>query len=82
MYDSRGHVALEGECEYISNTPSTSMLQHYICDNFSSCVQHCLKLPTPIKSLVTMKVLIQNERTRWFIAQTLHSAFVQVIMRV
>ena len=38
---------------------------------------------TPIiKSFVALKVLIQNERTRWFMARTLRSAFVQGIVRV
>ena len=40
-------------------------------------------LLTPINALlVSLKVLIQNERTRWFTDGTLHSAFVQGIVRV
>ena len=38
---------------------------------------------TPIiKSFVTLKVLIQSERTQWFTVSTLRSAFVQGIVRV
>ena len=45
--------------------------------------QRTTKLFTPIiKSFVALKVLIQNERTRWFTAQTLCSVFVQGIVRV
>ena len=45
--------------------------------------QRTTKLFTPIiKSFVALKVLIQNERTRWFTARTLRSAFVQGIVRV
>ena len=40
-------------------------------------------LLTPINvPLVSLKVLIQNERTRWFTDGTLRSAFVQGIVRV
>ena len=40
-------------------------------------------LLTPIsKSLVSLEVLIQNKRTRWFTDETLRSAFVQGIVRV
>ena len=40
-------------------------------------------LLTPIDApLVSLKVLIQNERTRWFTDRTLRSAFVQGIVRV
>ena len=39
-------------------------------------------LLTPIiKPFITLKVLIQNERTQWFMARTLCSAFVQGIVR-
>ena len=39
-------------------------------------------LLTPInKSLVSLKVLIQSERTQWFTDQTLRSVFVQGIVR-
>ena len=45
--------------------------------------QGTTKLFAPIiKSFVALKVLIQNERTRWFTARTSHSAFVQGIVRV
>ena len=41
------------------------------------------KLLTPINApLVSLKVLIQNERTRWFTDGTLRSVFVQGIVRV
>ena len=44
--------------------------------------QRTTKLFTPIiKSFVALKVLIQNERTRWFTVRTLRSAFVQGIVR-
>ena len=40
-------------------------------------------LLTPINAaLVSLKVLIQNERTRWFLDETLRSVFVQGIVRV
>ena len=40
-------------------------------------------LLTPINALlVSLKVLIQNERTRWFTDGILRSAFVQGIVRV
>ena len=40
-------------------------------------------LLTPInESLVSLKALVQNERTRWLTDQTLCSAFVQGIVRV
>ena len=39
------------------------------------------KALTPIiKSFVTLKVLIQNERTRWFMGKIIHSALVQDIV--
>ena len=45
--------------------------------------QRTTKLFTPmIKSFVALKVLIQNERTRWFTVQTLSIAFVQGTVRV
>ena len=40
MHDFRGPAASEGECGYISKTPSTSMLQH-LCNTFNSCVYRC-----------------------------------------
>ena len=43
-------------------------------------LQSCLHLS--LSFFVALKVLIQNQRTRWFMAQTLHSAFVQGIVRV
>ena len=58
----------------------TSLHEQYDIDIYT---QRTTKLFTPIiKSFVALKVLIQNERTRWFMAQTLHSAFVQGIVRV
>ena len=52
-------------------------------DDIDIYTQRTTKLFTPIiKSFVALKVLIQNERTRWFMAQTLHNAFVQGIVRV
>ena len=45
--------------------------------------QRTTKLSMPmIESFVTLKVLIQNERTWWFTAWTLCSAFAQGIVRV
>ena len=56
----------------------------YMNDMISNIyTQRTTKLFTPIiKSFVALKVLIQNERTRWFTARTLRSAFVQGIVRV
>ena len=58
----------------------TSSHERYNIDIY---IQRTTKLLTHIiKSFVTLKMLIQNERTRWFTAQTLCSAFVQGIVRV
>ena len=58
----------------------TSLHEWYDIDIYT---QRTTKLFTPIiKSFVALKVLIQNERTRWFTARTLRSAFVQGIVRV
>ena len=51
--------------------------------NIDIYMQRTTELLTPIiKSFVTLKVLIQNERIRWFTVQTLRSVFVQGIVRV
>ena len=51
--------------------------------NINIYIQRITKLSTPIiNTFVTLKVLIQNERTLWFTAQTLCSAFVQGIVIV
>ena len=69
---------------------------HWIYSSFPCCctsspewysidiyIQWTTKLLTPIiKSFVTPKVLIQNERVRWFTVSTLCSAFAQGIARV
>ena len=58
----------------------TSLHERYDIDIYT---QRTTKLFTPIiKSFVALKVLIQNERTRWFTARTLRRAFVQGIVRV
>ena len=58
----------------------TSLHEWYDIDIYT---QRTTKLFTLIiKSFVALKVLIENERTRWFTAQTLRSAFVQGIVRV
>ena len=58
----------------------TSLHEWYDIDIYT---QRTTKLFTPIiKSFVALKVLIQNERTRWFTVRTLRSAFVQGIVRV
>ena len=44
-------------------------------------LQSCLHLSSSL-AFVALKVLIQNERTRWFMVQTLRSAFVRGIVRV
>ena len=55
-------------------------LERYDIDIYT---QRTTKLFTPIiKSFVALKVLIQNERTQWFTARTLCSAFVQGTVRV
>ena len=46
-------------------------------------INNTTKLFTPIiKSFVALQVLIQNERTQWFMVRTLRSAFVQGTVRV
>ena len=58
----------------------TSSHEWYDIDIYT---QRTTNLLTPIiKSFVALKMLIQNERTRWFTAQTLCSTFVQGIVRV
>ena len=58
----------------------TSLHERYHIDIYT---QRTTKLFTPIiKSFVALKVLIQNKRTRWFMARTLRSAFVQGTVRV
>ena len=62
------------------------MISISIHKELQSCLRlssRTTKLFTPIiKSFVALKVLIQSERTRWFTAGTLRSAFVQGIVRV
>ena len=61
-------------------TGYTSLHEQYGIDIYK---QRTTKLSTPItKSFVVLKMLIQNERTRSFTAQTLHSVFVLGIVRV
>ena len=51
--------------------------------NIDIYIPRTTNLLTPnVKSFVTLKVLIQNERTRWFTVRTSYSAFVQGIVRV
>ena len=51
--------------------------------NIDIYIQRTTKLLTPIiKSIATLKLLIQNKRTWWFMAQTFCSAFVQNIVRI
>ena len=60
--------------EFIRALLSSYMFSHeqYTIDIY---IQRTTKLLTSIiKSFVTLKVLIQNERTRWFTTQTLRSA--------
>ena len=58
----------------------TSLHERYDIDIYT---QKTTKLFTPIiKFFVALKVLIQNERIRWFTVQTLRSEFVQGIVRV
>ena len=57
----------------------TSLHEWYDNDIYT---QRTAKLFTPIiKAFGALKVLIQNERTRWFTVRTLRSAFVQGIVR-
>ena len=52
----------------------TSSHERYDIDIYT---QRTTKLLTPIiKTFVSLKVLIQNKRTWWFTALTLHSVFV------
>ena len=75
-----------------SDWPSVELLKHfllvalpYMNDMISISIheelQNCLHLCI-IKSFVSLKVLIQSERTRWFMVWTLCSTFVQGIVRV
>ena len=58
---------------------TSSHEQYYI----NIYAQRTTKLSTPmIKSFVTLKMLIQNERTWWFTVWTLRSTFAQGIVRV
>ena len=58
----------------------TSLHERYDIDIYT---QRTTKLFTPIiKSFVALKVLIQNERTRWFTVRTLSSVFLQGIVRI
>ena len=70
---------------------AVEFIQAFLADYISSherydiniYTQRTTKLLTPInESVVTLKVLIQNERIQWFTVRTLCSAFVQSIVRV
>ena len=76
-------------CCIVSDQPSNLLKRFllitlpYMRYDIDIYTQRTTKLFTPIiKSFVAQKVLIQNERTRWFMVQTLRSAFVQGIVRV
>ena len=53
----------------------------YMNDIISISIYEELLSPI-IKYFVTLKVLMQNERTQWFMVRTLCSTFLQDIMRV
>ena len=75
---SREWLAIEFTQTFLAGY--TSLHDRYDIDIYT---QITTKPFTPIiKSFVALKVLIQNERTRWFTALTLCSAFVQGIVRV